>query len=114
MTSTVSTKLAMTVGAIFNDHSIFCETLRTLGYAPYGGGAHGEVVGTAGRIPDSDETAWSMQWQALARSIHAGADHRPTDCHAVDARKYHRLCEFNLRVDSANPDGGSGCSTEGN
>ncbi len=99
---------------IFNDHSIFCETLRTLGYAPYGGGTVGEVVGTAGRIPDSDETASYMQWRTLARRIHAGADHSPTASHVVSARKYHRLCEFYLRVDSGNLGGGSGCSTEGN
>jgi hypothetical protein len=35
MTSTVSTKPAVTAGAIFSDQSFFFETLRALGDAPY-------------------------------------------------------------------------------
>jgi hypothetical protein len=122
MTSTVSTKPALTARAIFNDHSFFVETFRALGYAPYGGADVGEIVSTAGRFPDSDETAsYNIQWRALARRIHAGADRSATECHLVSAResdsrasKYYRLCEFSMRVDSANPGRGSACSTEGN
>ncbi len=51
MTSTVSTKPTLTARAIFNDHSLFFEMLRALGYALYGGSGVGEVVSTAGRIP---------------------------------------------------------------
>jgi hypothetical protein len=121
MTSTVSTDPALTTGAIFNNHSFFFETLRAFGYAPYGGADVGEVVRTAGRSSDSDETAWYMQWRALARRIHAGADRSATGGHLVGVREsylrasnYYRLCEFYLRVDSANPGRGSDGSTEGN
>jgi hypothetical protein len=120
MTSTVSTKPALTARAIFNDRSFFFETLRALGYAPYGGADVGEIVSTAGRNPDSDETASYIQWRALARRIHAGAGRSATEGHLVSARgsdlrasNYYRLREFSLRVDSANTGRGSGCSTEG-
>ena len=58
MTSTVSTKPASSAWALFNDQSFSFETLRALGYAPYGGADIGEVTSTASRIPDGDETAW--------------------------------------------------------
>jgi hypothetical protein len=56
---------------IFNDKSFFVETLRALGYAPYGGADIGEVTSTAGRIPDGDEAAWYSEWRALAERAHA-------------------------------------------
>ncbi|HEX2745394.1 MAG TPA: dipeptidyl aminopeptidase, partial [Streptosporangiaceae bacterium] len=59
---------------LFNDQSFSFETLRALGYAVYGGADIGEVVSTAGRIPDGDETAWYTQWRALAERIHAAAE----------------------------------------
>jgi hypothetical protein len=40
----------------FNDESFSFETLRALGYAPYGGADIGEVTSTASRIPDGDLT----------------------------------------------------------
>ena len=36
---------------LFNDKSFSFETLRALGYAPYGGADIGEVTSTASRIP---------------------------------------------------------------
>jgi len=51
MTSTVSIKPASTAGLIFNNKSFSFETLRALGYAPYGGADIGEVTSTASRIP---------------------------------------------------------------
>ena len=64
MTSTVSTKPASSAWAIFNDQSFSFETLRALGYAPYGGADIGEVTSTASRIPDGDKTAWYSEWRA--------------------------------------------------
>ena len=91
---------------LFNDQSFFFETLRALGYAHYGGADIGEVLSTAGRIPDGDEAAWYTQWRALAERIHAEADRSAGGRHRVSAREsylrasnYYRLCEFYLRVD---------------
>ena len=109
MTSTVSTKPASSAGAIFNDQSFSFETLRALGYTPYGGADIGEVTSTAARIPDGDETAWYSEWRALAERVHADADRSAAEGHPVSAREsylrasnYYRLCEFYLRVDSSN------------
>jgi hypothetical protein len=71
---TSGTVPAMTAGPIFNDKSFFFETLRALGYAPYGGADIGEVTSTASRIPHGDKTAWYTQWRALAERVHADAD----------------------------------------
>ena len=99
----------MTAGPIFNDKSFFFETLRALGYTPYGGADIGEVTSTAARIPDGDLTAWYSEWRALAERVHADADRSAVDGHPVSAREsylrasnYYRLCEFYLRVDSSN------------
>ena len=109
MTSTASTKARSSAWAIFNDQSFSFETLRALGYAPYGGADIGEVTSTASRIPDGDETAWYSQWRALADRIHADADRSAAAGHSVSAREsylrasnYYRLCEFYLRVGSSN------------
>jgi len=94
---------------LFNDQSFSFETLRALGYAPYSGADIGEVVSTAGRIPDGDETAWYTQWRALAERIHAAAERSAAAGHRVSAREaylrasnYYRLCEFYLRAGPAN------------
>jgi len=109
MTSIGSTKPASSAWTIFNDQSFSFETLRALGYAPYGGADIGEVTSTASRIPDGDKTAWYSEWRALAERIHADADRSAAEGHPVSAREsylrasnYYRLCEFYLRVDSAN------------
>ena len=90
---------------LFNDKSFSFETLRALGYAPYGGADIGEVTSTAGRIPDGDKTAWYTQWRALAERVHADADRSAAEGHPVSAREsylrasnYYRLCEFYLRA----------------
>ena len=109
MTSTVSTKPASSAWAVFNDQSFSFETLRALGYTPYGGADIGEVTSTASRIPDGDKTAWYSEWRALAERIHADGDRSAAAGHPVSAREsylrasnYYRLCEFYLRVDSSN------------
>jgi pimeloyl-ACP methyl ester carboxylesterase len=109
MTSTVLPKPASTAWALFNDQSFSFETLRALGYAPYGGADIGEVTSTAGRIPDGDEAAWYSEWRALAERVHADADRSAAAGHPVSAREsylrasnYYRVCQFYLRVGSAN------------
>jgi dienelactone hydrolase len=94
---------------LFNDQSFSFETLRALGYTPYGGADIGEVTSTASRIPNGDKTAWYSEWLALAERIHADADRSAAEGHPVSAREsylrasnYYRVCEFYLRVDSSN------------
>lgn len=91
---------------LFDDASFSFETLRAIGYAPYGGADIGEMVATAGRIPEGDETAWYAQWKALAERIGADADTSSAAGRTVSAREgylrasnYHRLSEFYLRTD---------------
>jgi len=107
MTSTISTP-GSTIWALFNDKSFSFETLRALGYTPYGGADIGEVTSTASRIPDGDKTAWYSEWRALAERIHADADRSAAEGHPVSAREsylrasnYYRVCEFYLRVDAS-------------
>jgi dienelactone hydrolase len=107
-TEHASIKATPGITGIFNDESFFFETLRALGYAHYGGADIGEVLSTAGRIADGDETAWYAQWRALAERIHADADRSADAGHRVSAREsylrasnYYRLCEFYLRVNPA-------------
>ncbi len=109
MTSTLSVKPASSTWAIFSDQSFSFETLRALGYAPYGGADIGEITSTARRIPDGDKSAWYSEWRALAERIHADADRSAAAGHLVSAREsylrasnYYRLCVFYLRVDSSN------------
>ena len=93
---------------LFKDQSFYFETLRAFGYAHYGGADIGEVLSTAGRIPDGDESAWYTQWRALAERIHADAARSASAGHRVSAREsylrasnYYRLCEFYTRLDPA-------------
>lgn len=91
---------------LFDDASFSFETLRAIGYAPYGGADIGEMVTTARRIPEGDESTWYTQWKALAERIEADADTSAAAGHTVSARdgylrasNYHRLSEFYLRTD---------------
>jgi alpha-beta hydrolase superfamily lysophospholipase len=94
---------------LFKDENFSFQTLRALGYTPYGGADIGEVVSTAGRIPDGDESAWYTEWRALAERVHADADTSATEGHFVSAREaylrasnYYQLSMFYLRVDATN------------
>ena len=91
---------------LFDDPSFSFETLRAVGYTPYSGADIGEMVATAGRIADGDESAWYTQWKALAERIEADADSSAAAGRAVSAREsylrastYHRMSEFYLRTD---------------
>ena len=56
---------------LFENESFSFETLRTAGYASYGGADLGEVLVTARGIPDGDEALWHQRWKALAERLHA-------------------------------------------
>ena len=56
---------------LFENESFSFETLRTAGYASYGGADLGEVLVTVRGIPDGDEALWHQRWKALAERLHA-------------------------------------------
>jgi hypothetical protein len=46
---------------LFDNESFSFETLRTAGFAAYGGADLGEVLATASHIGEGDETSWHHQ-----------------------------------------------------
>jgi pimeloyl-ACP methyl ester carboxylesterase len=95
---------------IFKTNESFSfETLRSVGYAVYGGADIGEVVTTAERITPGDWESWYREWRALADRIAAIADACAADGHTVSANSaylrasnYYRTAEFFLRDDPWN------------
>ena len=49
---------------LFDDESFSFETLRTTGFAAYGGADLGEVLTTARHIGEGDEASWHQAWKA--------------------------------------------------
>lgn len=91
------------------DESFSFETLRALGYAPYGGTDIGEVITTAERITPGDTESWYREWRALADRIAATADACAAGGHTASASSaylrasnYYRTAEFFLRDDPRN------------
>ncbi len=94
---------------LFEDESFSFETLRTAGFANYGGADLGEVIMTARAIPEGDEAAWLTQWEATADRVARIGERAATAGHRVSAREaffrasnYYRTAEFFKR---ANPVG---------
>ncbi|OHU41220.1 alpha/beta hydrolase family protein [Mycobacteroides chelonae] len=91
------------------DESFSFETLRTVGYAVYGGADIGEVVTTAKRITPGDWESWYIEWRALADRLAVIAEECAAGGHAVSAStaylrasNYYRTAEFFLRDDPGN------------
>lgn len=95
---------------IFDDDESFSfETLRAVGYAPYGGADIGEVITTAARITPGDWESWYREWRSLADRIAAIADDCAAAGHSTSASgaylrasNYYRTAEFYLRDDPRN------------
>jgi pimeloyl-ACP methyl ester carboxylesterase len=94
---------------LFDDESFSFEALRAAGFANYGGADLGEVVATAGRIPEGDETAWHREWKATAERAEAAGRESLHKGHIVSAREallrasnYYRTAEFYRRTDPFN------------
>ncbi|OPX07221.1 S9 family peptidase [Mycobacterium sp. AT1] len=86
---------------LFQDESFSFETLRATGFANYGGADLGEVIMTAGAIPEGDEDAWHREWKATAARVHALGLESAAGGHHVSAREallrasnYYRTAEF--------------------
>ena len=98
---------------LFENESFSFETLRTAGYASYGGADLGEVLVTVRGIPDGDEALWHQRWKALAERLHAVGTSALQAGHRVSARDallrasgYYRAADFYLRDDPAHdPEG---------
>ncbi|AYF77603.1 alpha/beta fold hydrolase [Nocardia yunnanensis] len=93
---------------LFDDESFDYETLRAAGFACYGGAELGEVITTARRIPDGDESAWLTEWEATADRVRAIGESAAQAGHLVSAREallrasnYYRTAEFYRRDDPA-------------
>jgi pimeloyl-ACP methyl ester carboxylesterase len=54
---------------LFDDDAFSFETLRTTGFAAYGGADLGEVITTASRIGEGDEAAWHQAWKGTAERV---------------------------------------------
>lgn len=90
------------------DESFSYETLRAVGYTPYGGADIGEVIATAERITPGDTESWYREWRALADRIAATAERSAAAGHSTSANSaylrasnYYRNAEFYLRDDPA-------------
>jgi alpha-beta hydrolase superfamily lysophospholipase len=95
---------------IFNDPTFSYETLRTLGYAPYGGADIGEVLTTAYGIEEGNFESWYVQWRALADHVNERAHHFVEQGETLSASQnylkasnYYRSAEFFLHGDPEDP-----------
>ncbi len=86
---------------LFEDESFSFETLRAAGFANYGGADLGEIIVTAGAIPEGDENAWHRAWKATAQRVHQLGQESLAGGHHVSAREallrasnYYRTAEF--------------------
>ncbi|GAA1225544.1 alpha/beta fold hydrolase [Kitasatospora nipponensis] len=93
---------------LYEDESFSFETLRTAGFAGYGGADLGEVVATARTIGEGDEEAWLREWKRTAERVHAIGSRALAAGHRVSAREallrasnYYRTAEFYRRDDPA-------------
>ncbi|OMI05838.1 dipeptidyl aminopeptidase [Bradyrhizobium brasilense] len=94
---------------LFRNESFSFETLRTAGFATYGGADLGEVLATARLIPNGNEEAWLKSWTATADRVANIAETSLSQGHRVSAREaflrasnYYRTAEFFRRHDPAN------------
>jgi pimeloyl-ACP methyl ester carboxylesterase len=72
---------------LFDDDAFSFETLRTAGFAAYGGADLGEVLATARHIEEGDEASWHQAWKATAQQVaQIGADALACG-HRVSARE---------------------------
>src|SRR5258708_20024289 len=72
---------------LFGDESFSFETLRTTGFAAYGGAALGEVLTTARQIGEGDEASWHQAWKATAQRVAKIGEHALASGHRVSARE---------------------------
>jgi len=72
---------------LFDDESFSFETLRTTGFAAYGGVDLGEVLTTARHIGEGDEASWHQAWKATAQRVAEVGEQALASGHRVSARE---------------------------
>src|SRR5947209_2626206 len=72
---------------LFDDESFSFETLRTAGFAAYGGADLGEVLTTARHIGEGDEAGWHQAWKATAPPVAEIGEQALASGHHVSARE---------------------------
>jgi pimeloyl-ACP methyl ester carboxylesterase len=72
---------------LFSDESFSFETLRTAGFAAYGGADLGEVLATASHIGEGDEASWHQAWKATAQRLAEIGEQALASGHRVSARE---------------------------
>jgi len=72
---------------LFDDETFSFETLRTAGFALYGGADLGEVLVTASAITGGDEASWHRAWKGTAQRLHDTGEKARAAGHRVSARE---------------------------
>jgi pimeloyl-ACP methyl ester carboxylesterase len=72
---------------LFDDESFSFETLRTAGFAAYGGADLGEVLTTARHIGEGDEASWHQAWKSTAQRVAEIGEQALASEHRVSARE---------------------------
>jgi hypothetical protein len=72
---------------LFDNESFSFETLRTAGFAAYGGADLGEVLTTASHIGEGDEESWHQAWKATAQRVAEIGERALASGHRVSARE---------------------------
>jgi pimeloyl-ACP methyl ester carboxylesterase len=72
---------------LFDNESFSFETLRTAGFAAYGGADLGEVLATASDIGEGDEAGWHQAWKATAQRVAEIGEEALASGHRVSARE---------------------------
>src|SRR5437660_7990137 len=72
---------------LFSDESFSFETLRTAGFAAYGGADLGEVLTTARHIGEGDEAGWHQAWKATVQRVAEIGEQAFASGHRVSARE---------------------------
>jgi pimeloyl-ACP methyl ester carboxylesterase len=97
---------------LFDDEAFSFETLRTAGFAAYGGADLGEVITTAGKIGEGDEASWHREWKATAQRVAEVGEQALASGHRVSAREallrasnyYRTAADFLLEKPATDPE----------
>ena len=97
---------------LFDNESFSFETLRTAGFAAYGGADLGEVLATASNIGEGDEASWHHAWKATAQRVAEIGEQALASGHRVSAREallrasnyYRTAADFLLEHPATDPE----------
>jgi pimeloyl-ACP methyl ester carboxylesterase len=97
---------------LFEDEAYSFETLRTAGFAAYGGADLGEVLTTASHIGEGDDASWHQAWKATAQRVAENGEQALASGHRVSAREallrasnyYRTAADFLLENPATDPE----------